>query len=96
MIHLQPTLKIIWKEPASFAKQDSQADKQNFASAAARTLGRTTNIRIIFLSNSVDDKEGNILFNKKEADASAADILRIKLRWPFTTLMRQSSPFRLT
>lgn len=89
-------MKIIWKEPASFAKQGLQADKQNFARAAARTLGQTTNIRIISLSNSVDDKEGNVLFNKKEADASAADILQIKLRWPFTTLMRQSSPFRLT
>jgi hypothetical protein len=41
----------------------------------------------------VDAKEGNISFNKKEVDASAADILRIKLRWPFTTLMRQSNPF---
>jgi hypothetical protein len=58
-------------------------------------LGRTTNIRIIFLNNCADGEEDSFLFKKKEAAASAADILKTKLRWPFTTLTRQSSPFPL-
>jgi hypothetical protein len=44
----------------------------------------------------VDDEEGSFLFKKKEAAASAADILKTKLRWPSTTLTDQPSPFRLT
>jgi hypothetical protein len=96
VIHLQPTLKIIWKEFASFARQVLRADKQSFAREAARMPGRITNIRITYLSNSVDGEEGSFLYKRKEADVSAADISKIKLRWPSTTLTRQLSPFRLT
>jgi hypothetical protein len=44
----------------------------------------------------VAGEEGSFYYKKKEADASAADISKTKLRWPFTTLTRPSSPFRLT
>jgi len=81
---------------ASFARRFFQADRQSSARAAARIPGRTTSIRIIPLSNNVDEEEGSFSFKKKEAAASAAGILKIKLRWPSTTSTDQPKPFRLT
>jgi hypothetical protein len=58
--------------------------------------GQTTNIRTMSLNNNAGGSEGSFLFKKKEAGASAADISKIKLRWPFITWTRPSSHSRLT
>jgi hypothetical protein len=73
-------LKIIWKALVLFAMQNFRDGKQNFARSTARTLGRTTSIRIMLLSNSADEEEGSFSFNKREADVRLAAIQRIKQR----------------
>jgi hypothetical protein len=92
---LQPILKIIWKPFVSSAKQYSLVGKQNFARLNARMLGQITNIRTMFPSSSVGDKEDNFSLSKKEVDANAAATPQIKLHSPSTTLIQESNPFRL-
>jgi hypothetical protein len=79
VIHLQPTLKIIWKELALLIRRYLQVGKQNFVRSVVRMLRRITSTRIISLGNTVDGKEGSFSFNKKAANANAAVTPRIKL-----------------
>jgi hypothetical protein len=71
------------------------AGNQSSALASVKTLSQTTSIRIIYLNKNVDEEEDNFLFNRKVVVVSGAAIARIKRRLLSTTLILQTSPFKL-
>jgi len=95
VIHLQPTLKTIWKEPASSAEQYSRADKQSFARAAARMHGQTTNTRIMSLNNSVGGSEGSFLLKKKGSRCERCGYIKNQAALAFHHLDASTKSFPL-